>query len=83
MNCSLSHIAIIVPDLQAAESYYQSIFGMELIRREAELADGLWHTLPFDKRWDEVEAAGVKLGMLALRKGKFVLALFRDVETPG
>lgn len=83
MNCSLSHIAIIVPDLQAAEGYYQSIFGMELIGREAELADGLWYTLPFDKGWDDVEAAGIELGMLALRKGQFVLALFRGDETPG
>ena len=77
MNCSLSFVALFVPDLQVAEAYYQSVFNMELIGREAELVDGLWYTLPFDKSWDEAEAAGVKLDMLALRKDEFDLALFR------
>jgi catechol 2,3-dioxygenase-like lactoylglutathione lyase family enzyme len=83
MNSYLMPFALVVPDLQAAERYYPSIFGIELIGREAELPDGLWYTLPFDKGWNEVEAAGIKLDMLALRKGKFVLALFRGDETPG
>jgi catechol 2,3-dioxygenase-like lactoylglutathione lyase family enzyme len=83
MNSSLSHIALFVPDLRAAERYYQSIFDMELIGREAELPDGLWYTLPFDKRWDEANAAGIELGMLALRKDKFVLALFRGDAATG
>ena len=70
------HIALFVPDLQAAEVYYQSVFDMELIGREAELEDGLWYTLPFNKDWDDAKDAGIELGMLALRKGGFVLALF-------
>jgi hypothetical protein len=49
---------------------------MELIGREAQLADGLWHTLPLGKGWEDTDAAGIELGMLALRKGEFVLALF-------
>ena len=77
MNSSLRHIALFVPDLREAERFYQSIFDMELIGREAELADGLWYTLPFDKGWDEAEAAGIQLDMLALRKDEFGLALFR------
>lgn len=83
MNSSLRHIALFVPDLRAAERYYRSIFDMELIGREAELADGLWYTLPFDKGWDEAEAAGIKLDMLALRKDEFGLALFRGDAPPG
>ena len=83
MNCSLRHIALFVPDLRTAERYYQSVFDMELIGREAELADGLWYTLPFDKDWDEAEAAGIKLGMLALRKDEFGLALFRGDAPAG
>ena len=83
MNSSLRHIALFVPDLRTAEHYYQSIFDMELIGREAELADGLWYTLPFDKGWDEAEAAGIELGMLALRKDGFGLALFRGDAPPG
>jgi catechol 2,3-dioxygenase-like lactoylglutathione lyase family enzyme len=77
MKSSVRHIALFVPDLRSAERYYQSIFDTELIGREAELADGQWYTLPFDKGWDEAEAAGIKLGMVALRKDEFGLALFR------
>jgi len=83
MSSSLRHVALIAPDLRAAEGYYQSIFDMELIGREAELADGLWYTLPFDKGWDEAEAAGIELDMIALRKDEFVLALFRGDAPPG
>ena len=83
MNSSLRHVALVVPDLRAAERYYQSIFDMELIGREAELADGLWYTLPFDKGWEEAEAAGIELGMLALRKDEFGLALFRGDAPAG
>jgi catechol 2,3-dioxygenase-like lactoylglutathione lyase family enzyme len=37
MNISFRHLALVVPDLRAAEDYYRSIFDMELIGREAEL----------------------------------------------
>ena len=77
MNASLKHIALFVPDLPSAEGYYQRIFDMELVGREAVLGDGMWYTLPFDKGWEDAEAAGITLGMTALRKGEFVLALFR------
>jgi catechol 2,3-dioxygenase-like lactoylglutathione lyase family enzyme len=83
MNISFRHIALVVPDLRAAEEYYQSIFDMELIGREAELDNGRWYTLPFDKDWDAAEAAGIELGMLALRKDQFVLALFKGEAPPG
>ena len=83
MNSSLRHIALFVPDLRAAERYYQSVFDMELVGREAELADGLWHSLPFDKGWEEVEAAGIELGMLFLRKDEFGLGLFKSNAPPG
>ena len=77
MTGSLRHIALLVPDLRAAEEYYQAVFDMEVVGREALLEDGLWYTLPFDKGWDDAEAAAIDLGMLALRKGDFVLALLR------
>ncbi len=76
MSSSLRHIAMFVPDLQAAEKYYQSLLGMDLIGREAELDDGLWYTLPSNKGWGDARVAGIELGMLALRKGEIVLALF-------
>jgi len=81
MSISLRHIALVVPDLRTAEAYYQPLFEMQLIGREAQLGDGLWYTLPFDKNWEDAEAAGIELGMLALRSGAFVLAIFQG-EAP-
>lgn len=79
----LRHIALFVPDLQAAEVFYQQLFGMTLIGREALLEDGLWYTLPADKGWNDAVAAGIVLGMVALRHGAFVQALFRGDSPPG
>ncbi len=83
MSTSVTHIALVVPDLRAAEGFYQSVFAMALIGREAPRGDGLWATLPFDKGWDDAEAAGIDLRMLALRRGIFVLALFQGDAPPG
>jgi catechol 2,3-dioxygenase-like lactoylglutathione lyase family enzyme len=83
MAGTLRHIALFVPDLRQAEAYYQSLFEMELVGREAELEDGLWYTLPLDRGWDDTQAAGIELGMLALRKGEIVLALFAGDALPG
>jgi catechol 2,3-dioxygenase-like lactoylglutathione lyase family enzyme len=83
MAGTLRHIALFVPDLRQAEAYYQSLFEMELVGREAELEDGLWYTLPLDRGWDDTQAAGIELGMLALRKGEIVLALFAGDAPPG
>ncbi len=57
---TLRHIALLVPDLRAAEQYYQAVFEMEVIGREAVLKDGLWYPLPFDKGWDDAEAAAIE-----------------------
>ena len=73
---SMRHIAIFVPDLRVAEEYYQRLFGMALICREAVLDDGQWYTLPPGKGWDDDRAAGITLDMVALRSGALVLALF-------
>lgn len=80
---SISHIALFVPDLQEAEKYYQTLFTMELIGREIEQENDLWFTLPFDKGWEDASAAGVVIGMSALKKGKLVLALFRGDKPLG
>ena len=82
MSGSLRHIALIVPDLEEAEAYYRSLFGMQLIGREAE-QDGLWYTLPFDRGWEDAHRDGIALGMVALRKGQIVLALFAGDAPPG
>ena len=57
---TLRHIALLVLDLRAAEQYYQAVFEMEVIGREALLKDVLWYTLPFDKGWDDAEAAAIE-----------------------
>jgi hypothetical protein len=56
---------------------------LQIIVREALLNDGLWYTLPPDKGWDDAAAGGIALGMLALRRGDFVLALFPGDPQPG
>jgi catechol 2,3-dioxygenase-like lactoylglutathione lyase family enzyme len=83
MKTYARHIALVVPDLREAEAYYQNLFQMELIGREAELDDGQWYTLPVGKGWEDAEAAGIELDMLALRKGDFVLALFPGPHPSG
>lgn len=69
MDSSLKFIALVVPDLRAAEEYYRSVFDMQLIGREAQLEDGLWYTRPFDKGWDDAKSAGIELDVLALFSG--------------
>ena len=83
MNVSFRHIALFVPDLRVAEAYYRPLFEMQLIGREAQLDDGLWYTLPYDKGWEDATAAGIEPGMLALRNGAFVLALFQGGAPQG
>jgi catechol 2,3-dioxygenase-like lactoylglutathione lyase family enzyme len=83
MTTVLRHIALFVPDLQAAETFYQRLFNMEIVGREAQLENGLWYALPAGKGWDDARAAGVELGMIALAQGAFVLALFPGAPQPG
>ena len=83
MTTALRHIALFVPDLRAAEEYYQPFFNMEVIGREAPQEDGLWYALPPGKGWDDAQAAGIELRMLALRRDAFVLALFPGDPQPG
>jgi catechol 2,3-dioxygenase-like lactoylglutathione lyase family enzyme len=83
MVSALRQIAMFVPELRTAEAYYQELFAMELIGREALRNDGLWHTLPTDEGWDHAEAAGIALGMVALRSGALVLVLFPGDPQPG
>ena len=51
------HVALLVPELRAAEDYYTSLFGMGVLFREAPQEPGgpdaeLWATLPQDRGWD-------------------------------
>ena len=79
---TIGHIALFVPDLQEAEIFYWRVFGMQLLMREAPLGDLQWYTLPTDKGWDDAEAAGIEIGMLALKRDAFILALFQGKPAP-
>ena len=74
-----SHIAITVPDLEQAEAYYQALFDMEVVTREELGPDGD-RQLPRDKGWSDARRADIALYMVALRRGKFVLALFDEAS---
>jgi catechol 2,3-dioxygenase-like lactoylglutathione lyase family enzyme len=69
------YIALYVPDLRAAETFYRAVFGVEVLFRETE-RDGEWWTLPAEVEWDDVR-------MGALRRGDFVIALFEGAPQPG
>jgi catechol 2,3-dioxygenase-like lactoylglutathione lyase family enzyme len=76
------YLALYVPDLHAAESFYRRVFGLDVLFRETE-RDGTWWTLPANKEWDDADAAGVEPRMVALRRNGFVLALFPGAPQPG
>jgi len=77
------YIALFVADLRAAEDAYRRVFGMDLLFREGRRAAQDWATLPLDKSWEDADAAGIELGMVALRRDNFVLALFEGTPQPG
>lgn len=79
---AVGHIALFVPDLPAAERFFRHVFGLQLLMREAEQGDGLWYTLPPDKDWPDAVAAGVEIGMIALKRDAFILALFQGDPAP-
>lgn len=75
------HIAFTVPDLEAAESYYATLFDMDVITREALAPEGS-RQLPHHLGWADAKARGIELYMLALRRGQIVLALFDESSPP-
>ena len=80
---SITHVALRVAPLRQAEEFYRALFGLDVAFREAEGADG-WRTLPDGASWDDAEAAGIDLGLSALHRDAFTLALEADVDsTPG
>jgi catechol 2,3-dioxygenase-like lactoylglutathione lyase family enzyme len=76
------YIALFVPDVQAAESFYRDAFSMELLFRESE-GEGGWHTLAPAIDWAEAGDRGVRIDMVALRRDAVVLAIFGGDPRPG
>ncbi len=80
---AITHVALKVPALRAAEAFYRALFALEVAFREAEVADG-WRTLPDAASWEDAEAAGIHLGLSLLYRDAFVLALDAQADvTPG
>ncbi|NJM07214.1 VOC family protein [Candidatus Gracilibacteria bacterium] len=71
---SVTHIALRVQDVRAAEAFYCELFDLTVAWREAETADG-WRTLPEGKSWDDALTAGIDLQLVMLHNDGFALAL--------
>ena len=83
MAFALKYVALHVPDLRAAEGFYVTVFAMTPLFRESARDDGTWCTIRPEIDWDEADAAGITVDMVALRRDAFVLALFRGEPQPG
>jgi catechol 2,3-dioxygenase-like lactoylglutathione lyase family enzyme len=71
---SVTHVAFRVPDLQAAESFYCNLFGLDIAWREVDTADGS-RTVPDGATWDDMTRAGVQPDIIMLYREGFVIAL--------
>jgi catechol 2,3-dioxygenase-like lactoylglutathione lyase family enzyme len=83
MSHDFHHLAMYVNDLRKAEDFYRDVFGMGVLFREVETSDGEWYTLRSGTGWDEAEAAGVEIAMVALQRDGFTLAVFEGEPQPG
>jgi catechol 2,3-dioxygenase-like lactoylglutathione lyase family enzyme len=82
------HIALHVPDLQRAEGFYQHVFDLDIVTREALASGSLtddepWAQLPHTASWDDARLAGLEIQMVGLRRGDLLLALFPGDPQPG
>ena len=82
MAFACKYIALHVPDLRTAEGFYRQVFGVEVLFRETE-RDGEWWEIRTERAWEDVEAAGVGVHMVALGREDLVLAFFRREAGPG
>jgi catechol 2,3-dioxygenase-like lactoylglutathione lyase family enzyme len=82
------HVALHVPDLQHAEEYYQHVFDLDVVTREALTNGSLtdderWAQLPHTATWDDARLAGLEIQMVGLRRDDLLLALFPGDPQPG
>jgi catechol 2,3-dioxygenase-like lactoylglutathione lyase family enzyme len=84
----IKHVALHVPDLQQAEGFYQRVFDLDVVTREALTRSSLtedepWAQLPHTATWDDARLAGLEIQMVGLRRGELLLALFPGDPRPG
>jgi catechol 2,3-dioxygenase-like lactoylglutathione lyase family enzyme len=82
------HVALHVADLQDAEEFYQRVFDLDVVTREALTSgsltdDELWAQLPHTASWNDARRAGLEIRMVGLRRGDLLLALFPGNPRPG
>ncbi|WP_267641752.1 VOC family protein [Haloarchaeobius amylolyticus] len=77
----LHHIALGVPDVPTAESFYCELFDLDVLFREGSL-DGDFGALPEGMEWPEADAAGVDPGLTFVGRDDLALALAHDPSTP-
>ncbi|MDB4897930.1 MAG: hypothetical protein JWN15_4192 [Firmicutes bacterium] len=71
---SVSHVALRVAQLQAAEEFYCDLFGLAVAFREADTPAG-WATLPEGAGWEDAAAAGIQLELSMLHRDGLSIAL--------
>jgi catechol 2,3-dioxygenase-like lactoylglutathione lyase family enzyme len=69
-----THLALRVQRLRDAEAFYRELFALEVAFRETETPEG-WLTLRASTDWDDVEDAGIDLGLVMLYRDGLRLAL--------
>lgn len=70
----VTHVALIVPDVVDAETFYTTLFDTEVAYRQTPV-DGEWRTLPADVDWRAAETAGYPPRMSFISKDHLFLAL--------
>jgi catechol 2,3-dioxygenase-like lactoylglutathione lyase family enzyme len=72
-----THIGLVLPDIRQAEDFYRSLFGMEVVCREAITPAG-WKTLDQSIGWERANELGLDIAMIVLAKLPFALAIERS-----
>lgn len=71
---SITHVAITVRDLEAAESMYRELFAMRVFVREGQLPDG-YKTFHEAIDWQRARALDLPITLVILENGPVMLAL--------
>ncbi|MDX1657462.1 MAG: hypothetical protein R3343_01450 [Nitriliruptorales bacterium] len=72
---AFKHVALLVPDLRAAEEHYRSIFAADLIGRESLRDDGKWYSVPHGRTWADIDDTDVDVHWVGLRRDDLIIAL--------
>lgn len=72
---AFKHVALFVPDLREAEEHYRTIWAADLVGRESLREDGRWYSVPPGLGWVDIDAAGVEIHWVGLRRDDLIVAL--------